>query len=123
MRLSLICTLAALMVSSGAAAAPTGDPVHGQQLFARCAACHTVEAGGPNRLGPNLHGVVGRKAGGAAGFHYTDAMKAQTFIWDEGRLDRWLTDPRALVPGTAMILRTPSDADRRDLIAYLKAAR
>jgi cytochrome c len=122
MRLSVVCVLTALMISSAASAAPVGDLAHGQQLFARCSACHTVEAGGPNRVGPNLHGVIGRQAGKAAGFHYTDAMKAQTFTWDDARLDRWLTDPRAMVPGTAMILRTPNESERRDLIAYLKKA-
>ena len=122
MRASVIGSLILLITASGAAAAPTGDPAHGQQLFSRCSICHSVEAGGPNRVGPNLHGVIGRQAGKAPGFRYSDALKAQTFAWDDARLDRWLADPRAMVPGTAMILRTPSSAERRDLIAYLNRA-
>jgi cytochrome c len=124
MKSLLIGAVAALAFTAAADAAPTGDPAHGQQLFSRCTACHSIDAGGPNRVGPNLHGVVGRKVAAAPGFHYSDALRAQSFVWDDARLDRWLTDPRAMVPGTLMILRTPSDAERRDLIAYLhKAAR
>lgn len=122
MRALGLSILFVLATAGAATAAPSGDPVHGQQLFSRCGACHSIDAGGPNRVGPNLHGVIGRQVGKAPGFRYSDALKAQSFVWDDARLDRWLADPRAMVPGTLMILRTPSDAERRDLIAYLKKA-
>ncbi|HWE45929.1 MAG TPA: cytochrome c family protein [Caulobacteraceae bacterium] len=119
-----IGAVGAFVFAGAAAASPAGDPVHGQQLFSRCAACHSIDAGGPNRVGPNLHGVLGRNVAAAPGFRYSDALKAQSFVWDDARLDRWLTDPRTMVPGTLMILRTQNPAERRDLIAYLhKAAR
>jgi cytochrome c len=119
---TLVLAGAAMTLASAASAAPAGDAAHGEQLFVRCATCHTINARGANRIGPNLHGLFSRPVAHAPGFSYTAALKAQSFIWDDGRLDRWLTDPRAMVPGTAMILRNPSAADRRDLIAYLKKA-
>jgi cytochrome c len=66
--------------------------------------------------------VLGRPVAHAPGFHYSTAIQAPGFVWDDAHLDLWLSDPRAMVPGTSMILKTPSQSDRRDLIAYLKKA-
>jgi cytochrome c len=95
-------------------------PAAGKLLFLKCAACHAIADGGGSRIGPNLSGVVGRKAGSLSGYSYSPAMKAQDFVWDADHLDRWLTKPNDLVPGTAMAFAgLPKAQDRQALIAYL----
>lgn len=87
---------------------------------AQCQACHTLTAGGANGVGPNLHGVVGRKAGAAAGFTYSDAMKASGITWDETKLDEYLTNPAKLVPGNKMPFAGIADAaQRKEVVSYL----
>ena len=96
------------------------DAAAGEKVFNQCKACHTIEAGGPNRVGPNLHGVVGRKAGSVAGFNYSDAMKGAG-DWDEASLDKYLTDPKAAIPGNKMAFAgVKNEQARKDLIAFLK---
>jgi cytochrome c len=93
----------------------------GKRVFMRCMACHSIAAGAPNKVGPNLSGVVGRKAGMAKGFNYSAAMKKQKLVWNDAALDRWLQRPTAVVPGTSMVFAgLPSPADRKAVIAYLK---
>ena len=97
-----------------------GDAANGEKIFAKCKACHTVEAG-KNKVGPSLAGVVGRKSGMAPGFNYSDAMKNAGLTWDEATLNTYLTNPRKLVPGTKMAFPgLPQEQDRLDVIAYLK---
>ena len=93
----------------------------GEAIFKRyCAVCHTVEPG-KNKIGPSLAGVVGRKAGSAPGYSYSDANKNSGVTWDEQSLDTYLTDPRKFIPGTKMIfVGIKSADDRQALIAYLK---
>lgn len=96
------------------------DLANGEAKFAFCSACHTITPGGPNMTGPNLHGVVGRKAGTEANYNYSDAVKSAGFTWDAAHLDTWLTGPQAMLPGTKMTYPGMKDAkDRTDLIAYL----
>jgi len=98
----------------------TADLANGEAKFAMCAACHSIAPDGPNMTGPHLHGVVGRKAGSVADYNYSDAVKNAGFTWDAARLDTWLTDPKADLPGTKMTfigLKDPKD--RADVIAYL----
>jgi cytochrome c len=100
-----------------------GDVTNGKAKFTECAACHTTAQGGPNMTGPNLYGVFGRKAASQPGFAYSDALKAAGWTWDAPHIDTWITDPRAMLPGTKMTfvgMRDPKD--RSDLIAYLKVA-
>ena len=111
-----------LLISGGtvAAQAADGDAAAGKTVFNTCKACHTIEAGGPNRVGPNLHGIVGRKAGTHDGFSYSDAMKNSGITWDEAKLNEYVKDPKATVPGNKMAFAgVKDDAKRADLIAYL----
>jgi cytochrome c len=101
----------------------TADPAHGHVVFARCQVCHTVAEGGPDMTGPNLWGVFGRKAGSKPGYFYSDSVKALGFAWTAQRIDSWITNPRALAPGTKMSFAGLNDAkDRADVVAYLKTA-
>lgn len=94
----------------------------GEAKFAVCKSCHTLTPGGPDMTGPNLNGIFGRKVASKAGYTYSDALKAQAFTWDLEHLDKWLTDPKAMVPDTKMTFVGFKDAkDRVDVIAYLKA--
>jgi cytochrome c len=98
----------------------TADLANGEAKFAFCTACHSIAPGGPNMTGPNLHGVVGRKAGTAPDFNYSDAVKGAGFTWDAARLQTWLSGPAAMLPGTKMTFPGLHDPkDRTDVIAYL----
>ena len=108
-----------------APAAAHADATHGQQIFQRCAACHSIATPAPAMPGPNLKGVIGRKAGTLAGFTYSSAMvdagKTDNVVWTRAVLDKYLTDPDDVVPGTAMQLSFQLTADdRRDVIDYLE---
>ncbi|HEY8698858.1 MAG TPA: cytochrome c family protein [Rhizomicrobium sp.] len=108
----------AFMLAGGALAA--GDPAAGKSMFSRCAACHNATKGGPNMIGPNLFGVVGRNAGSKPGFSYSNAMKSSGITWTPDKLDTYLTHPAQVVPGNRMAFAGISDAKQRaDLIAYL----
>lgn len=92
----------------------------GEQVFRRCVACHTVEKGGSNGIGPNLHGVVGRAVAANPGFSYSGAMKAKGGVWTDAALDTYLKAPMKDVPGTRMAFAgVIDDADRKALILYL----
>lgn len=94
------------------------DAIHGEQLFGeRCAACHALDS---NKTGPMLGGVFGRKAGSAAGYHYSDALRSAAFVWSKDSLDQWLADPKKFVPGARMPVRVLDAPSRRDLVAYLQ---
>ena len=98
----------------------TGDAAHGEDVFRRCAACHSVEPG-QTRIGPSLAGVVGRDIGSVAGFRYSPANQATEGEWTPERLFEYLEDPRSYMPGTTMSFAGISDAQNRaDLIAYLE---
>ncbi|MBP2231238.1 c-type cytochrome [Azospirillum agricola] len=121
---SLRVLLLACVVSTAATgiARADGDAEAGQKVFNACKACHTIEAGGPNRVGPNLHGVVGRPVGSAAGFNYSPALKDGGFAWDEARLDGYLKDPKGSLPGNKMAFAgIKNDTQRADLVAFLKS--
>jgi cytochrome c len=99
-----------------------GDAAKGQRAFARqCAICHTVEEGGPNRFGPNLFGILHRKAGTVAGFDYSRAFKAAaTWDWNADLVAGWIGAPGVMVPGTAMgVFQGVAQSDRDDIVAYL----
>jgi cytochrome c len=118
--LILAVSAGAAAIALGAAASgapPAGDVAKGQAYFNdHCGFCHAFEGVGQ---GPSLAGVVGRKAASAPGFPYTPALKASGLTWTPAVLDKFLTGPSAMVPGTAMTVSVPNADDRRDLIAYL----
>jgi cytochrome c len=117
-----VYALAVLALSASAGQA--GDVAKGQAAFVRqCAICHTIDKDGENRLGPNLFGIVGKRAGTAPGFKYTNAFRnTATFEWTEGLLGPWIALPAVMVPGTAMgVFPGVSDRDKDDIVAYVAA--
>jgi cytochrome c len=113
--------IAGLLLAGSATAALAADPAAGEKIFkAQCGICHPVLAG-ENRIGPTLFGVVGRPAGSVPGFNYTADHKKLGVIWDAATLDKYLTNPRAMVPDTSMVYAgLKDDAKRADLVAYLE---
>ncbi|MFM7027248.1 MAG: c-type cytochrome [Chakrabartia sp.] len=88
--------------------------------FGQCAACHAVAKGAPHGLGPNLWGIAGTKAGDIKDYEFSPALKASGLVWDEATLDKWIENPRALVPGTKMSFMGISDpATRKELVSWL----
>lgn len=112
-----------ILVCLGAGQArAAGDAVKGRAAFERqCAICHTVDEGSPNRFGPNLFGILHRKAGTVPGFTYSRAFTAAaTWDWNEDLIAGWIGAPGAMVPGTAMaIFQGVAQSDRDDIVAYL----
>jgi cytochrome c len=112
------------LVAITTSAVAAGDAKRGEAVFGRCAQCHNAEKGGGNGLGPNLAGVVGRKAGALQGFYYSPVLKAANITWTDAKLRAWIANPQKLVPGNRMAfagLRQPQEID--DVIAYLKTKR
>ena len=108
-------------ISGAKLASFTGDAEKGKAAFTTCQTCHAIDAG-VNKIGPSLHGVVGRKAGSIAGFTYSDANKTSGITWSEAKLFQYLENPQRVVPGTKMSFPGWSDPQKRaDVIAYLKA--
>lgn len=116
-----IVTLTILLAAVSQARAE-GDAAAGAKVFSKCKACHVIDKP-TNRVGPSLMGVVGRQAGHAEGFKYSDAMKDSGLTWDEATLDKYLADPKGFVPKNKMAFAGLKDEqDRQDVIAYLKQA-
>lgn len=117
--LAAVMAVPVMAVAQVALAQTAGDAAAGEKVFNQCKACHTVQAG-QNRVGPSLHGVVGRKAASVEGFNYSPAMKASGLTWNAESLDKYLADPKAAIPGNKMAfagLKKPED--RANVIAYL----
>ncbi len=106
---------------AGLRTAEAADPAAGQAVFhSQCAICHSVQTG-RNMIGPSLFGLVGRKTGSEAGYHYSTANQNSNLTWTPDELDKYLESPRTVIPGTKMTYAGEKDAAKRaDLIAYLE---
>ncbi len=119
-RLALVLVVVAWF-STSAFAQTAADPARGKIVFLECQGCHAVAPGGPELIGPNLAGVYGRAAAAVPGYDYSPALKASGITWNSAKLDAWLTDPSAVVPGTKMAFTgIASPKLRADVIAYLQ---
>jgi cytochrome c len=116
----LAATAAVALASSANAAAPAGNAAHGKQVFQeQCSLCHTTTPAAAPGAGPMLKGIVGRKAASDPKFTYTAAMKKVKVTWTADNIQKLLTDPNKMVPGTAMPIALPGAKDRQDVVAYL----
>jgi len=121
MRRMAVILRAAILSAPGAALA--ADVAAGQAVFNRCKICHTIEAGGRTIVGPNLHGIFGRKAGTLDNFSYSEAMKNSDITWDDETLQKYLKSPRESVPGGKMAFPgIKDDTELANLLAYLHEA-
>jgi len=122
MNIRALFALLFVLASLCSARAQSSDPEAGQLLFNNaCRTCHTVKEG-DNRLGPNLHAIVGRKSGSLAGYGYSESMAKSDLVWDKATLDRFIADPNAVVRGNKMqpYGGISSAEDRAKIIAYME---
>jgi cytochrome c len=119
---ALAALIAFLSFAVGDGSAAAGDPKRGAQVFQACISCHSAQPG-EHLTGPSLAHIWSRKAGTVEKFlRYSDALKAADIVWNEATLDKWLSDPAQLVPGTSMTFPgVRENKDRQDVIAYLRA--
>jgi cytochrome c len=117
----IILWSALVLAASGGAASAAGDAAAGEATFRVCKICHQIGEGAKNFVGPELNGVVGRKAGSVPGYNYSDANKNSGVVWDEATLTKYLRLPRDVVPGTKMAFPgLQRNEDVANVIAYLK---
>jgi cytochrome c2 len=124
MRIAWVSGIAVVTMAATSGAVLAQDAENGQDVFRQCRACHQVGASAKNLVGPQLNGIVGRKAGTIEGFAYSTANKdagAKGLVWTEETLLKYLENPQAFMPGTKMAYAGLKDeGDRKDVIAYLK---
>jgi cytochrome c len=115
------CAVLAVSLTLPIAAQAGGNAAQGKTYFSRCAICHSNTKGAPNRIGPNLFGIVGRKAGSVPNFFYSGAMKKSGITWTEDKLEAYIAKPQAVVPGNRMAFAGVSSHQQvEDLAAYLE---
>jgi cytochrome c len=114
--------LAVAMIAALPVAAQAADAEAGKAVFGKCKACHQIGEGAKNAVGPNLTGVIGRKAGSVEGFTYSEAMKGSGKTWDEATFKAYIADPKGYIPGNKMVFMGVKDAaDIDNLTEYLKS--
>jgi cytochrome c len=121
--LGLGCYATLLVVATARAQMPLPEakPPDGATLFKQqCATCHTTNLSDAVRQGPSLFGIVGKSAGKTDGFRYSAGFTNAEFVWDDAKLDAYLANPQAIVPGSNMAYRQPKAETRTAIIAYLK---
>jgi cytochrome c len=123
MRGSVVVVMVANLLFLGPGPGAAADIAAGQAIFNRCKICHTVEAGGRSVVGPNLHGIFGRKAGTSDNFAYSEAMQKSGIVWDDDTLTKYLRNPQEFIPGDKMAFPGIKDDNQiADLLAYLHQA-
>ena len=121
MALAFCSAVSIVGVASAQIPLPAARPADGAALFKQqCALCHTTNASDPPRQGPTLFNIVGREAGTAEGFRYSAGFANAKFKWDEQKLDQWLVDPQAMIPGAIMPYRQTRSELRMAIVNYLK---
>ena len=116
-RAALTALLAALAPPCMGVAHAAGDAVHGAQIYKTCGICHSLEKNG---AGPKHAGVFGRTAGTVPDYRYSPALQKSGIVWNDATLDKWLTDPQVMVPGSKMFFAVDDAKDRADVIEFLK---
>jgi cytochrome c len=112
--------IALALLAGAVSGAQAADAAKGKEIFKRCVICHSDTKDGGNKLGPNLFGVVGRKAGAVADYSYSAPLKNSKLVWTEANLAKWTAGPARLVPGTKMVFPGISSKNQQaDLVAYL----
>lgn len=121
MRVFVLAAASLLLAVNAVCAQEAGDPAAGEKVFAQCRACHQIGENAKNAVGPELNGLIGRKAGSVAGYNYSAANKNSGITWDEATFRQYIKDPKGKVPGTKMVFPGIKDDKKiSDLIAYLK---
>jgi cytochrome c len=119
--LGFCSTVVVVKIAAAQMPLPAAVPPDGAALFKQqCATCHTTNLSEPVRQGPPLFKIVGRQAGKADGFRYSAGFAKADFVWDDARLDAWLTNPQEVIPGSIMAYRQSKAEMRAIIIAYLK---
>ena len=121
MGLAFCSAISKVDAASAQISLPASKPPDGAALFKQqCATCHTTSLSDAPRQGPPLVQVIGRQAGKVEGFHYSPGFAQADFVWDEGKLDEWLMNPQAVIPGAIMTYREARPEIRAAIITYLK---
>jgi len=124
-KLGLMGLTAVTLIALSGPASAAGDAAKGKEAFAKCAICHQVGPNAKTLVGPELNGIVGRKAASVEGYPYSPGMKKlgdEGFVWSEANIDKWITDPKAMLPQSPMALAfqgVPDADERANIIAYL----
>ena len=120
MKAQVAVSALALAVWSIAGAVHAQDVAAGEQSFRKCLPCHSIGEGAKNKVGPELNGLDGRHSGTAPGYSYSEANKKSGIVWDKANFEKYINDPRAMIPGTKMIfpgIKNPKEVD--NLWAYV----
>ena len=120
-RASLVAAVLSVSAAHAQFSVPAAKPAPESLFRNQCATCHALNADAPARQGPNLAGVIGRPAGSVAGFKYSAGFAQAGFAWDADRLDAYLTNPQAVIPGAVMPYRQANADTRHAIISYLQA--